>query len=297
MKKVPVLVSLIIVNVLLLLSIAIEGLRRHDCNKQPFVFKVHTNQQRIVGGRLALAGYYPFMAGIVIKERDMQANNSLQCGCAIIALTWVITAAHCLTLIEQQDLSRDDVYISAGHNMWTKGNKHYAILWTYHPKYDEDILNNDIGLIRVKQQFNKKNEKPVALAAEKYKYLENKTVKILGWGVKSSKSKIVQQNLNVIEVQIFNHSYCQKLYRIHKEMVTKTMLCAGHPKGGRDACQFDSGGPMLDRSLLIGIISWGLDCGVKKQPGVYTKVSFYKKWIINVGEKANAPIKATYRNA
>nr|CAD7432785.1 unnamed protein product [Timema monikensis] len=45
----------------------------------------------------------------------------------------------------------------------------------------------------------------------------------------------------------------------------------------------DSGGPLvweIDRvPYLVGVVSWGEGKGSLESPGVYTKVSFYKKWI------------------
>ena len=49
--------------------------------------------------------------------------------------------------------------------------------------------------------------------------------------------------------------------------------------------QGDSGGPvhyidpMIGRSAVIGITSWGGKCAVENQPGVYTKVANYLPWI------------------
>ena len=31
--------------------------------------------------------------------------------------------------------------------------------------------------------------------------------------------------------------------------------------------------------VLVGVVSWGYHCGKKDEFGVYTRVSFYRKWI------------------
>ena len=48
--------------------------------------------------------------------------------------------------------------------------------------------------------------------------------------------------------------------------------------------QGDSGGPMSvarrdGRYMLSGVISWGIGCAEKNQPGVYTRISDFREWI------------------
>lgn len=49
--------------------------------------------------------------------------------------------------------------------------------------------------------------------------------------------------------------------------------------------QGDSGGPLVcefnNTWVQVGIVSWGIGCGRKDFPGVYTEVSIYKLWIID----------------
>lgn len=50
------------------------------------------------------------------------------------------------------------------------------------------------------------------------------------------------------------------------------------PQPPRDACQGDSGGPFVINGELVGIISFGRDCG-ENIPGVYTRVPSFIDWI------------------
>jgi secreted trypsin-like serine protease len=51
-----------------------------------------------------------------------------------------------------------------------------------------------------------------------------------------------------------------------------------------DTCQGDPGGPLMMFNLnhqweLVSVVSYGRGCGLLDSPGVYTRVSFYTKWI------------------
>lgn len=62
-------------------------------------------------------------------------------------------------------------------------------------------------------------------------------------------------------------------------------MCAGGEEG-KDACVGDGGGPLMcpmpkedNRYFQAGIVSWGIGCGLKNVPGVYTDVRVISEWI------------------
>lgn len=55
--------------------------------------------------------------------------------------------------------------------------------------------------------------------------------------------------------------------------------CAGFPQGGRDFCSGDTGGPLVHRGILHGVVSWNRICGAPLSPGVYARVSHFTNWI------------------
>ena len=65
-----------------------------------------------------------------------------------------------------------------------------------------------------------------------------------------------------------------------------------NPKGGeegKDACSGDGGGPLVcpgpdGRMELVGLVSWGVGCGERGLPGVYTNIAQYTNWILDTIE-------------
>lgn len=95
-------------------------------------------------------------------------------------------------------------------------------------------------------------------------------------GVKKS-SETLQQ----VVVPTVDAATCDKGYgtRVQQDL----MVCAGYPKGGKDSCQNDSGGPLFFQGdngyVLHGVVSFGDGCAKAGSPGVYTRVSAQAKWI------------------
>ena len=57
--------------------------------------------------------------------------------------------------------------------------------------------------------------------------------------------------------------------------------------GGKDSCQGNSGGPLVQyseggnqgRATLIGVVSWGRGCARSGSPGFYANVAHFRDWI------------------
>uniref|UniRef100_A0A663MSP9 Peptidase S1 domain-containing protein n=1 Tax=Athene cunicularia TaxID=194338 RepID=A0A663MSP9_ATHCN len=81
--------------------------------------------------------------------------------------------------------------------------------------------------------------------------------------------------LRQAEVKIISTATCNRR-QVYSGAITPGMLCAGYLEGQVDACQGDSGGPLVHANsrgiwYLVGIVSWGDDCGKPNKPGVYTR--------------------------
>lgn len=61
-------------------------------------------------------------------------------------------------------------------------------------------------------------------------------------------------------------------------VITDSMFCAS-VMGKKDACTFDSGGPLVYKNQVCGIVSFGLGCASPRYAGVYTDVVYVKPFI------------------
>uniref|UniRef100_A0A8C0W1G6 Peptidase S1 domain-containing protein n=1 Tax=Castor canadensis TaxID=51338 RepID=A0A8C0W1G6_CASCN len=87
------------------------------------------------------------------------------------------------------------------------------------------------------------------------------------------------KNLMCSDVNLISSTDCKKVY---KDLLGKTMLCAGIKDSKTNTCNGDSGGPLVCNDSLQGIVSWGtFPCGQPNDPGVYTQVCKYTNWINN----------------
>ncbi|KAF7245339.1 Ovochymase-2 [Varanus komodoensis] len=108
---------------------------------------------------------------------------------------------------------------------------------------------------------------------------------------------ILPEVLHEVELPILEQYECSRvLSTLKKPIRGDTLMCAGFPDGGKDACQGDSGGSLVCKRghgswTLIGVTSWGIGCArswmhnLEKKydrrgtPGVFTDLIKVLPWI------------------
>jgi secreted trypsin-like serine protease len=142
---------------------------------------------------------------------------------------------------------------------------------------------NDIMLIKLKrpatnliQPMPWNNDPSIAL-------LPNTNVTVIGYGRPDPTSEYVSRDLRQVSILTYSTNDCEDTYYLpHVETL---QMCAGTVLGGKDACNGDSGGPLLmfrstnADQLLVGIVSYGEPCAHPDTPTVYTRVSGFDDWI------------------
>lgn len=246
---------------------------------------------RIVGGKDAEEGEYPFMVALIIKGRPVKSSQF--CGGSLVKANWVLTAAHCVQIWGGGTVNpnRIEAFIG-GHRLSdeTKGQRVGVVKIIKHEDYNDDTLDNDIALIKLAKSVN---EELVSLGAPEFNNAGTLST-VIGWGNVRSTDEGGFENPEVLQevnVPVVSQNACQAgldevVPPSYDVNLTDNMICAGFPQGGKDACQGDSGGPMIVKNansnyVQNGIVSWGIGCAKPKAFGVYTRVSNYVSWINN----------------
>ncbi|XP_014674731.1 PREDICTED: serine protease 30-like [Priapulus caudatus] len=223
---------------------------------------------RIYGGRQSVAGRWPWQVALLNRWKEHY------CGGVLIAPSYVLTAAHCVKKRMFAVLGEHDLYEREGNERY-----HRVAAAVSHPRYDEEIVDNDVALLRLASPARR--SPPVCLPARRLTLPTGTPCVVLGWGKEHERRPEAASVLHEAEVPLVARRDCEKEYRRYH--VSANMLCAGYKDGHADSCSGDSGGPLLcaaeGRWRVYGITSFGRGCGLDGRFGVYAKVSNFVEWI------------------
>ncbi|XP_020930331.1 vitamin K-dependent protein C isoform X2 [Sus scrofa] len=231
---------------------------------------------RLVNGKQSPWGESPWQVIL------LDSKKKLACGAVLIHVSWVLTAAHCLDDYKKLTVRLGE-YDLRRREKWEVDLDIKEFL--VHPNYTRSTSDNDIALLRLAEPATfSQTIVPICLPdsglSERELTRVGQETVVTGWGYRSEAKTNRSFILNFIKVPVAPHNEC--VQAMHNK-ISENMLCAGILGDSRDACEGDSGGPMVASFrgtwFLVGLVSWGEGCGRLHNYGVYTKVSRYLDWI------------------
>lgn len=243
-------------------------------------------RSRVIGGREVNApGQFPWM--VLLWNKALRGPF---CGGALLSRRFVLTAAHCFQLTGY-NANQIEVRLGEYNTSSTESYERTidAAELIRHPNYNADTYDSDILLIRLAEPVIFSDYiVPICLPSE----LRGETLlqtgqrgTVAGWGSTDGTRENHSNVLKKAKLTIRDFSTCSAQHS--RYTLTSNMFCAlggNRATNVRDACNGDSGGPFIveseERSYVVGIVSWGVGCGDINRPGVYTRVSRFRSWIL-----------------
>uniref|UniRef100_A0A8C9EBZ7 Vitamin K-dependent protein C n=1 Tax=Phocoena sinus TaxID=42100 RepID=A0A8C9EBZ7_PHOSS len=231
---------------------------------------------RLIGGQEAGWGESPWQVIL------LDSKKKLACGAVLVHVSWVLTAAHCLD-DRKKLIVRLGEYDLRRREKWEVDLDIKEVF--VHPNYTKSTSDNDIALLHLARPATlSQTIVPICLpdsglSERELTQVGQETV-VTGWGYRSEAKRNRTFVLNFVRVPLVSRNMCVLAMQ---NKISENMLCAGILGDPRDACEGDSGGPMVvsfrGTWFLVGLVSWGEGCGRLNNYGVYTKVSRYLDWI------------------
>lgn len=255
--------------------------------------------KRIVGGQISSPGAWPWQVALL-------QNNTQTCGGSLVSPEWVVSASHCFV---GSGLSKNPNHwtVTLGeHHLknedWFEQAREVKAIYL-HPQYKNSankVSDNklksippdyDVAVLHLKTPAILDNFVfPICLLPPGFKFSVGKECYVSGWGHtqwRGPKPDILRE----ARVKLVHPDKCNS-EESYNGAIHNRALCAGFEKGGVDACQYDSGGPLACEEeglwYLTGVVSWGHKCGDPHKYGVYADMEVMTDWVREVISQAES---------
>nr|XP_031360473.1 acrosin [Lonchura striata domestica] len=256
---------------------------RGSCGLRPLTSDEERGMTRVVGGKSAEAGAWPWL--VSIQDTSVSGTGHL-CGGSLINARWVLTAAHCFA--DSRNISTMRLLIGATQLTEPGPGAEVRLIkrLLVHKEYGSADQRNDIALLELNEPVQCSSYIQLACVPNAtLNVAQLETCYVAGWGATTARSQKSSDVLQEAKVHLINVQICNSSEWYQGDIHTHN-LCAGYPEGGIDTCQGDSGGPLMckdnsaDFFWVVGVTSWGRGCARAKRPGIYTSVQHFYDWIL-----------------
>ncbi|RJQ69921.1 serine protease [Pseudonocardiaceae bacterium YIM PH 21723] len=214
----------------------------------------------IVGGQIADIADNSF-----VGFRSDAEGKFRNCAVALVNSTTAISAASCFA-----NASADE-FVTFGRQQLdgSDGTTVKVAKVLLHPDFQSVDGGSDVAVLTLDEEVG--DVLPVTLvgSGDVDLYGPGGQATVLGWGNTNENGQL-SNDLRSADIDLISDTTCKTAYGAR--FVQATMVCAGLVQGGRDACQGDSGAPLVSGGKLIGVVSFGDGCARAGKPGVYTRL-------------------------
>lgn len=229
-------------------------------------------------------GQFPWMMALEVYH-PIERKWIPYCGGTLIRPNVLLSAAHCT------DFPKEYIRVVAGAvDLADTGNARYVGVSRIlsHPQFAHETVTlsdgrkiigavNDFALYFLRETLDTPTVSLLA-DASKADSVARGIGRSMGWG--RTDNGEASPVLLYVDVPIVSDEDCGKSY----STIGHSMLCAGYKAGGGDACDGDSGGPLLVAApggdlQQLGVVSFGEGCGLPGYYNIYAWISAGIQWI------------------
>jgi hypothetical protein len=237
---------------------------------------------KIYGGVTAQPLEAPYFVMMLSWNNSTSKYEFDGCGGSLVSERHVLTAGHCA---KDRDPRTHAVYVQAYQPSQANNSGvplHFSRIanYTIHPRFNDTTNANDLSIVTLTTPVNKSSFTLLRPAGPYVTIWEGEQMQIYGFGYTNYTARTLLPTLQTVSLPFIPREKCKTYFGSH---IQDDMVCAGFQDGGHDACNGDSGGPMVvkkgNQTFQVGIVDWGQGCGQPNKPGVYISVQYHFKWI------------------
>jgi hypothetical protein len=266
----------------------------------------------IVGGSQVSITDHPYQVALVHGGQPAYPDGQY-CGGSIRDAWHVITAAHCVFNTDGSgEATPDEIDVLAGASTLSNesaGQRRHVQSISFKPDFNTPHeFQNDAAILTLDQPLD------LGPGVQQLGIIDDAPFDALdthdqlfvtGWGIWNTATNppLAADTLRGVSVDYWTTQDCEDQFFIQLdpgELCAETLRQGNQP--AHDSCNGDSGGPLVQQGdstpaddTLVGIVSYGTQCGSRNFPGIYTAATYPS--IRAFLEQPNPPPAPTNRSA